>query len=254
MRNTFSLLLLFLMCIPATLFSQKTSTTQHLRIMSYNVRNGIGMDNQTDYRRVANVITKQKPDVVALQELDSVTTRSEQTDVLKSIADATRMHPTYAAAIPHQGGKYGIGILSKEKPLAFRIVELPGREEKRTLLIAEFEQYIFCSTHFSLTEEDQLASVKILADELNDIRKPLFLAGDLNTLPDSPVMGSLKEKFTLLSGVDAGTYPADKPEDCIDYILLWNDGRSECVLRRSHVVEEPLASDHRPIVADVSFK
>ena len=44
-----------------------------LRILSYNVRNCKGMDNLTDYQRVADVINKIAPDVVAVQELDSVT-------------------------------------------------------------------------------------------------------------------------------------------------------------------------------------
>ena len=30
---------------------------------------------------------------------------------------------------------------------------MPGREEKRTLIIAEFKDYVFCATHQSLTPE-----------------------------------------------------------------------------------------------------
>ena len=44
-----------------------------LRIMSYNIHNGIGMDGKVDYARIANVISDVNPDVVALQELDSIT-------------------------------------------------------------------------------------------------------------------------------------------------------------------------------------
>jgi endonuclease/exonuclease/phosphatase family metal-dependent hydrolase len=51
--------------------------------MSYNIRNAVGMDNTADYRRIADVITNTAPDVVALQELDSVTTRSNDADCVE---------------------------------------------------------------------------------------------------------------------------------------------------------------------------
>lgn len=39
--------------------------------MSYNIRNGIGIDNIQDIGRIARVILREAPDLVALQELDS---------------------------------------------------------------------------------------------------------------------------------------------------------------------------------------
>ena len=49
---------------------------QSLRIMSYNIRIGIGMDQQTNLKRIAEVINKIQPDYVGLQEVDSVCERS----------------------------------------------------------------------------------------------------------------------------------------------------------------------------------
>ena len=109
-----------------------------LRIMSYNIRNLRGMDDVRDLGRVAKVINESKPDVVAVQEVDSVTGRSEQTDVLGLLAAETHMHPVYAAAIDYDGGKYGVGILSREEPLNHYSLPLPGREEQRVLLVVEF--------------------------------------------------------------------------------------------------------------------
>ena len=78
-----------------------------LCIMSYNIRNGRGMDDVTDFRRTAAVINKVCPDVVAVQEIDSVTGRSGGKDVLREIAGLTLMHHMYAPAIDYDGGKYG---------------------------------------------------------------------------------------------------------------------------------------------------
>ncbi len=43
--------------------------------MVYNIRNGRGIDNVQDLGRVAGSSTATAPDLVALQELDSVTGR-----------------------------------------------------------------------------------------------------------------------------------------------------------------------------------
>jgi endonuclease/exonuclease/phosphatase family metal-dependent hydrolase len=55
-------------------------------ILTYNVRNCKGLDNITDYRRVAEVINRIRPSIVALQELDSATLRSNGIVVLDELA------------------------------------------------------------------------------------------------------------------------------------------------------------------------
>lgn len=146
------LLLLF-----SALFVQSAQAEDVLRLMTYNVRNANGMDGICNYQRVANVINNARPDIVAIQELDSMTARSNRTDVLKELAERTQLHPCFAPAIDYDGGKYGIGILSKETPLRVQTFALPGREEARTLLVAEFPEYVFACTHLSLTEEDEVS-------------------------------------------------------------------------------------------------
>ena len=154
-----------------------------LCIMSYNIRNGRGMDDVTDFRRTAAVINKVCPDVVAVQEIDSVTGRSGGKDVLREIAGLTLMHHMYAPAIDYDGGKYGIGMLSKEKPLGYRYLPLPGREEARALLVVEFEKYIYCCTHLSLTEEDRMLSLPVIRQVAASANKPFFIACLLYTSP-----------------------------------------------------------------------
>ena len=113
MKKIFSLMLVLLLSLTAVFAAGP------LKIMSYNVRNAKGMDNAVDFGRVAKVILEAAPDVVAVQELDSMTVRYGKKYVLGEIASIVDMHPTYFPAIEFGGGKYGIGILSKEKPLSF---------------------------------------------------------------------------------------------------------------------------------------
>lgn len=255
-----------------------TANAQEIRIMSYNIRNAKGLDNITDYDRISRVILEAGPTVVALQELDSMTVRSQGTYVLEMMGRQTLMHATYGPAIDFQGGKYGIGILSKEKPLHVCCVPLPGREEARALLMAEFATYILCCTHFSLTPEDQLLSIPLIEEALqtqtqrwNAQAKPAFLAGDMNSTPDSEVQQRLARSFSILSNPKSATFPANEPTSCIDYIYQWNggdgrnggngsdgtdagngaDGPTATTLSRHVVTTAGGASDHLPLVVDV---
>ncbi|MGI6520402.1 MAG: endonuclease/exonuclease/phosphatase family protein [Fermentimonas sp.] len=222
-----------------------------IRLMSYNVRNARGLDNVTDYQRVADVINSVKPDILAVQELDSVTGRSNDVNVLDELSRRTLMFPTYAPAIDYDGGKYGLGVLSKERPLSVKRVPLPGREEARMLLIVELEGYYFGCTHLSLNKEDRLRSVDIIKREAEKLDKPFFLAGDMNSKPDSPEQIALNDVFTSLLSPQTNTYPADEPNVCIDYIYGYKGMENWSRLTNRGVIEEKVASDHRPLYVEV---
>lgn len=257
MKRLFIGFTLLLLVLPfSELHSQRLGDAEAntYRIMSYNIRSGRGMDNLIDLLRVANVINKQSPDVVAVQEVDNMTGRSGKVDVLSVLANETLMFPTFSAAIPHDGGQYGVGILSKEKPLRSYSLPLPGREEVRTLLVVEFDKFLMACTHFSLTEEDRMSSVNLIKKEAEKSAKPFFIAGDLNAAPDSPVMEMLQKDFLLLNNTKQFTFPANEPRECIDYIAAYKTDKIPFTTLRSWVVDEPVASDHRPVVADVRFQ
>jgi endonuclease/exonuclease/phosphatase family metal-dependent hydrolase len=252
MNRVLIIALLICRIIPAAAYDIAPKGNGVLRIMCYNVHNFVGMDNLRDYQRIADVINDVAPDVVAIQEADSATQRSEGVYTLKEVADRTAMCPTYAPAIDFQGGKYGIGILSKEKPLSVRQMPLPGREEKRTLLIVEFEKYVLACTHFSLNGEDRLASVAIINEAVKGITKPVFLAGDMNSEPASPPQVALLQTFDVLSDTTQKTIPVVNPAECIDYIYQYRNGKKCSVLKRQ-VINEQMASDHLPLFVDVKY-
>jgi len=158
-------------------YSKGTNST---RLVSYNVRHCEGMDNIINYDRIANIIDSLHPDVVCLQELDSVTTRSNKIDQLKMLGNKTGMRYYFGSARSYQEGKYGIGILSKEDAISVSSYALPGSEEVRTVLVAEFSSYIVMCTHLSLTEVDRVTSVGILTQLAKTYKKNIYLAGDFN--------------------------------------------------------------------------
>lgn len=225
-----------------------------IRILTYNIRNCIGMDGKTDFGRIADVINRINPHIVALQEVDSVTYRMNGIDVLGLLAEKTNMFPSYGPAIDFQGGKYGNGVLSREKPLSFEYIPLPGRQERRSLLMVEFEDYIFYCTHLNNAfTGDRHGSVLIIDYEARNAKKPIFLAGDINDTPGSRTLELLSENWIQLSDNEF-TFRSDAPEKCIDYIFgLKHDDFSYEIIRQV-VVNEPVASDHLPVFVDVRIR
>ena len=84
-----------------------------LRVMTYNLHHGEGVDGQLDLPRIARVILDAKPDLVALQEVDRNATRTGVVDQSAEYIRLTGLHGWYGAAMPFQGGEYGQTLLSR---------------------------------------------------------------------------------------------------------------------------------------------
>lgn len=240
-----------LLFIFAALFIFSAQAQNTLKLMSYNIKNANGMDNVCNFQRIANVINNTSPDVVAIQEVDSMTNRSGKKYVLGEIAERTQMHGYFAPAIDYDGGKYGIGLLTKQVPLRLQTLPLPGREEARTLILAEFADYIYCCTHMSLTEEDRMKSLELVKAFTSSSTKPLFLAGDMNAEPESGFIKKLQKDFQILSNPKQHTFPAPDPKETIDYIATLKQNAKGFAVISAKVINEPMASDHRPILVEL---
>lgn len=251
-RLHLSLLLCMLLChIAPTAFAQRADFNPQPRlhtVLTYNVRNTFADKGGMDIDDVAATIRKSGADFVALQELDSVTGRTNGLYVLGELAARTGMFPTYAPAIHYDGGRYGIGILSRQRPISVHRVPLPGREEARTLVTAEFKDIVFACTHLSLTKEDRYNSLKLLEAEAARYDKPFILAGDFNDTPESGFIKELCRHFSILPSGDAPTCPAIEPKEHIDYITAYNPTGKALLWTKPAVLEHSKASDHRPLM------
>lgn len=217
------------------------------RAMTYNVHHCEGLDGKIDYSRLCQVIRSAAPDVVAIQELDSVTTRTDGTYQLQRIAAPLRMKYTYARAIPYRGGAYGVGILSKETPLSVRRIPLPGNE-KRVLLVCEFSSFVFSCTHLD-GGQYCMESLPIILEEAKRSSKPFFIAGDFNASPKSAFMQAFMGHFQPLNAGFEKTVNDNNPNSCIDYIAYYRPF-GNVTAGSYEIVDEPIASDHRPVVCN----
>ena len=230
-----------------------------LRILSYNIQ--IGREPGGSYSdpaqahldHTAAAINRETPDVAGLQEVDNKTERSGvDVDQLGELSRMTNLFPTFTAKRDLPGGKYGIGVLSKDKPLAVDSVIMEGSAHPRALQMLDFGRFYFFNTHLPLTAELRLKAVNKIEEQAllrND--KPIILVGDLNAEPNSEEIRELKKTWTQISP-DAPTFPAPAPTAQIDYVFIRN--AAEVKVNEARVVDDPKTSDHRPVFVEVEFK
>ncbi len=237
--------------------------TRTLRVMSYNVHVGIGMDKRLDLRRVAEVIRRERPDLVGLQEIDRGTERTGRVDQIAELARLTGMHYAFAPNLNFQGGWYGVAILSRFPLLATEHARFQHRREaeRRGYLRVDVEigkrPVSFVTTHLDYQHDDnRLFETEQLLKAVSGVTAPLMVAGDFNDEPAGRSYQLMLSRFAdaWVAGGAAGaglTYPADVPRKRIDYIFHAPSERTRT--RRAWVIEST-ASDHRALVAEIELK
>lgn len=227
-----------------------------LRILAYNIHHGEGMDLKLDLERIAKLIRDHNPDLVALQEIDSVVTRTEGVDQAAVLGQLTDMESVFGEFMPYQGGKYGMAAMSKWPIIKSTNHRLPDGEEPRSSIALHVRspktgrELHFVSIHFYATEEERLAQAQALAAVYEGIQEPVILAGDYNSEPDSPVIAFLKGQFGFVDkGADHFTFSSFEPVKEIDYIAMkpFEDFR----VLNQYLIDEPVASDHRPLFIEL---
>jgi len=234
-------------------------------VMTYNIHVGIGMDKKLDLRRISEVILGDRPDLVALQEVDRGVKRTGGIDEIAELARLTQMDYAFAPNFDFQGGKYGVAILSRYpiQAIDHRRYANKREAERRGLLRVEVkvkgQNLNFVTTHLDYQFADaRLFETEQLLKALEAVEGPLIVAGDFNDEPSGTSYKLMLSNFTdawneALPGAsgDGGlTYPADKPVKRIDYVFL---AQRRGLSAKKATVRSTLASDHLPLVVDLEL-
>lgn len=223
-----------------------------VRVMTWNIKHG----GESSLESVAAVIAAEAPDLVALQEVDLMTGRSGQVDQAARLGDLTGMeHAFVPALLSHDGGQYGLALLSRHPILSAERIPLPSSGEQRVLALLEVElepDHVVPVgvTHFGVTgaAERQEQATAVLAALAG--RPSAILAGDLNATSSEASVAALRTSLSdawSRGGAGSGnTIPAWFPTRRIDYILLGADWTARLTAR---VPGASSQSDHRPVVA-----
>ncbi|WP_298712675.1 endonuclease/exonuclease/phosphatase family protein [Chitinophaga sp.] len=255
-------IILYLILSVGALSAKAQVHGQVIKVMTYNIHHGENMNGKLDIQGIATVILATNPDLVALQEVDSATLRIGKADILQELADATGMYIYFAKAMDFDGGGYGNGVLSRYPIQQAQTLALPAKGkdgEPRSAAIVTVQLpgdslLRFASAHLDHLEDptDRLAQIQLILQQQQRSPVPMILAGDLNALPPSKEIILLKGHFTDATEKLGPTWPSDKPTQKLDYILL--SGKNRWHVSEAHVVEETIASDHRPVIAELLLK
>ena len=231
-----------------------------LKLMTYNIRFG----ELASMEAIADYITSEQSDIVALQECDWNTHRGNVphqngVEFINELAYHTGMFGIYGKAINFSGGYYGIGLLSRYPILSYERVLLPndGKTEQRVMLVANIELpsgevITFVNTHLEVkTAELRVEQIGFINQYLKDVTSAIFLAGDMNASSESEEIGLLNEGWQALTDMDS-TFPSSAPRIKLDYIYVRKGG--EVQLLSTEARPEILLSDHLPVVSTVVLR
>ena len=152
-----------------------------LRVATFNIHHGEGLDRRIDLDRIARVIRSSGAEFVALQELDRGLERSGGEDQPADLSELLQMPVHFFPTFERSRGAYGIAIAcaDAEEP---HFVHLPqvGDEEPRGAISTRWRDYSVIATHLSqhpAAREEQLSALMAKALE---IAAPTLLMGDFN--------------------------------------------------------------------------
>jgi endonuclease/exonuclease/phosphatase family metal-dependent hydrolase len=245
-----------------------------MRVLTYNIHSGIGMDGVFSLERIARLIRDEGADIVGLQEVnrymdeatafaDSVRELAEATDLYSAFGLGFALHSVYPerrALAGRERAEFGNALLSRypirwsaAHPLAYFEFPEPFVERRGVLeakLAVGARDLVVMVTHFGCNELERAEQAREVAARVHGVRGPLLFMGDLNAEPDSEPIRVLETALTRLRPAQEPLFtdPPDRPEKQIDYIFA-----RDLVTTAPARTVPSLASDHLPVVADVAF-
>ena len=239
-----------------------------VRIMTYNVHSCVGMDGRHSPKRIARVIGRHQPDIVALQELDIGRKRTGETDQPHLIAEELEMLYHFHPAIEVAEERYGNAVLSRYPMELVRAMRLPKLESRLNLeprgavwvavKIGDICLQII-NAHLSFYGPECRHQAKALIGPEwlahPHCAWPVILCGDFNSFPNTNpwrmLNGKLRDAQRALEehrplATWFGRYPIGR----IDHVFV-SPSIKVCAIEVPNTRLDQLASDHLPLIVDL---
>lgn len=242
--------------------------TNNVRILAYNVAKGFVRTGRFSFedesavrermRRIADVINREKPDFVFLEEVMHECTPCPVNQV-EELAQMTGMHQwvfgeNYNFGLPFYRVVGGNAILSRRPLEPVTNASLAGRRpfyvthNNRRVLWCRAQIHgqavLLAVLHTdSFSRTNNATQMQQILDYAGD--QPTILAGDFNATPDSQTLKLVQQSGKFAGAVEGDlTFPTEKPDRRIDYVFAPVNWKL-----LEHRVLSDDASDHLPIVS-----
>ena len=235
-----------------------------LRIMTYNVHGCMGRDGKISPNRIAGIIARHNPNIIALQELRSDEQVHQAEVIAKKLAMTCHFHPCLSI----KKGQRGNAIFSKFPMRLVRNGSLPKLSrtpflEPRGALWVEIDargvKIQVLTTHLSLSSRERLLQIKALLgpDWLGNLacQDPVIFCGDFNALAQSKIFKNVvlvlkNTHFDLNSHRSLKTLPSFFPLGLVDHIFV-GPGFKTTKIEVPKTALEKMSSDHLPLIVEV---
>lgn len=227
-----------------------------LKVITFNIRS---VEPDFNVQPHIDYILKEKPDLVAYQEVETRTSRMNNRDLILEIASKTGMFTSFAPAYKKLDGFYGNAILSQYPITDFFYKQLPYLKEKggsdpRVALIADITvksdfKVRFINVHLDHTLQDNGSKFEQLKPALNNLQgEKVILAGDLNAYFAGNLLGSLQKLGFDRQTEDKTTFQNGNK---LDYILSYPKNKWKRI--KTSVDYNITISDHYPVKTIIEY-
>jgi endonuclease/exonuclease/phosphatase family metal-dependent hydrolase len=241
--------LIALLLTPQSLATEDPRNT--FRVMTYNIHQGFNAGQVPSLDMLVDVISRESPDVLVLQEVVRGWMIDEQHDALSVLSERLGMPYVFG---PNIGDLYGNAILSRfpmtdVKRVHFA-VQPSARHQPRGAVGVRIGDVLIVTTHLDDVADSSAIKQEQVRTILRewDAEKVAIIAGDMNAEPSDLEMALFSEAgYGDLAEPAGPTTTMDDPPKRIDYI--WGIG---VIGSNPHTVMALGASDHRAVVVNVT--
>ena len=224
-----------------------------LRIATWNLHGFVGEGRRPDPERSFRVIQRFSADIVALQEVDGRTHLRRLPRAFEQVRETLGGHLAETRLFGPPGREYGHALWSRHpfERVALHPLPGPGMEPRgviEAVVATPLGPLRVLAAHFGLDPRARPRQGAFVASLVKG-DMPTVALGDFNEWRRSgPVHGALKAALPVHRPMP--TWPVGRPFACLDRLYA-----SQTVTLRSieAVRAAAPASDHLPLVADITF-
>lgn len=200
-----------------------------IKVMTYNIQSGRNLNQDRDIHHAIHTIRKENPDILGLNEVMHKTQLCPGGTCQAEMIAEELGYPffQFGRSIDFMGGEYGNAVLSRFPILESEVFPIPDIPMEERDSYFEPRTHFRCTldlggkvirtlnTHYGLSEGEIRSAVRETTALVQEETLPLLFMGDLNEVPDSPLLALLFSLMTDTSSAVEGsalTFPSDVPD------------------------------------------
>lgn len=233
------------------MFVPRCQLMTSLRVMTYNVHGGVGLDERRDFERIAEVVRSVDPDILGVQEV----WRRPAADDLEELSRQAKLQGKFTETARFPEGAYGHALLTNAEWQTSERLALTGpsgRAAARHRLRRGDAEFWVVNMHWGLQPPERYQQARQL-EQAGWLGGPCVVVGDLNCTPGVAALNRVEGHLQRATGWRQRTWPAPIPLLPIDHIFCSEHFEIERVWTVK-TGRARWASDHHAACATLRFR